>query len=441
MKAIVNGIILLPDREVRDCALLYDEKIIGITREAQADEVIDAGGAYVSPGLIDTHIHGYTGHEATDATREALCSIAHGLLQDGVTAFLPTAGANAWPVLQKTFEQTRALMGESSSAAFPGAEILGCHSEGPFINPSKKGAMNEKYIQPLDAGKILPYADVIRVLTFAPELPGGAEFIRTLKEKTDIALSMGHTNATFEQAMEAVGLGVTRVTHLFNAMSPLHHREPGVAGAALTADVYTELIADTFHVDKGLFPLIIRAKGDHLILITDTGRHIGLPDGEYEEPRWASEVETNMCSYCDLLSSDNRKQVLALIRSMLPDVFEDPELDAETPLKKIMKANSVRSYCSVETARQISELGVDKQYRRRNIVYSYNALELNILPYIAVNFDVSLHWLLGLDESVTVLAGSGETESIMKLFCFLPDDRKNIVYNAVAFAVNEGGAL
>ena len=283
MKAIVNGIILLPDREVRDCALLYDEKIIGITREARADEVIDAGGAYVSPGLIDTHIHGYTGHEATDATREALCSIAHGLLQDGVTAFLPTAGANAWPVLQKTFEQTRALMGESSSAAFPGAEILGCHSEGPFINPSKKGAMNEKYIQPLDAGKILPYADVIRVLTFAPELPGGAEFIRTLKEKTDIALSMGHTNATFEQAMEAVGLGVTRVTHLFNAMSPLHHREPGVAGAALTADVYTELIADTFHVDKGLFPLIIRAKGDHLILITDTGRHIGLPDGEYEE--------------------------------------------------------------------------------------------------------------------------------------------------------------
>ena len=142
-----------------------------------------------------------------------------------------------------------------------------------------------------------------------------------------------------------------------------------------------------------------------------------------------------------MLSSDNRKQVLALIRSMLPDVFEDPELDAETPLKKIMKANSVRSYCSVETARQISELGVDKQYRRRNIVYSYNALELNILPYIAVNFDVSLHWLLGLDESVTVLAGNGETESIMKLFCFLPEERKNIVYNAVAFAVNEGGAL
>ncbi len=165
------------------------------------------------------------------------------------------------------------------------------------------------------------------------------------------------------------------------------------------------------------------------------------PEGEFEEPRWASEVETSMCSYCDLLSSDNRKQVLKLIKSMLPDVFEDPELDAETPLKKIMKANSVRSYCSVETARQISELGVDKQYRRRNIVYSYNALELNILPYIAVNFDVSLHWLLGLDESVTVLAGNGETESIMKLFCFLPEERKNIVYNAVAFAVNEGGAL
>ncbi len=286
MKAILNGRILLPGAEVRGKALLYNERIIGLAEEetalAQASEMVDAQGAYVAPGLIDVHIHGYRGADVSDANPEGAKSMAEGILKNGVTSFLPTTLTVAWDTLETVCDQMRTLRRESIRPEFRGAEILGVHLEGPFVNPSKKGAQNADYILPPDAERLLPLCDIVRVMTFAPEMPGGDQFIRTIREKTDIALSMGHTAATFDQAMAAIGLGVTRVTHLFNAMTPLHHRDPGVVGAALNTGVYAELIADTFHVDKGLYPMLARTKGRKLVLITDALRAAGMPDGEYE---------------------------------------------------------------------------------------------------------------------------------------------------------------
>ena len=286
MKAIVHGVILLPEGEVRGRALLYDQRIVGIVGEeearAAARETIDAEGAYVAPGLIDTHTHGLMGADASDGQEEGIRRIAHGMLQAGVTSFLPTTDTKPWERLQRVFEQIRRLREESRQPAFPGAEILGCHAEGPFINLERKGAMEGQYAQPLDADKMLQNADVVRLVTFAPELPGGASFIRTLREKTDMTLSMGHSNASYDQAMAAIHLGVSRATHLFNAMSPLHHREPGVVGAALASDIFTELIADTYHVSPALYPMLIRAKGNKLVLITDSVRFAGMPEGEYQ---------------------------------------------------------------------------------------------------------------------------------------------------------------
>ena len=285
-KAIINGIILSPDGEIRGKALLFNEKILGITdtddASSIAEEVIDADGAYVSPGLIDVHIHGYKGIDVSDDDPDGIRTMAHDLLENGVTAFLPTTLTVGWPVLESICRHVRELSKESRSEAFPGAEILGLHMEGPFINPQYKGAQNGSYILAPDAGNILPYADVIKVLTLAPEMPGASDCIRTLKQKTGIALSMGHTGASFEEAMEAVGLGISRTTHLFNAMTQLVHRQPGVVGASLSSDVYTELIADTFHVSKGIYPFLVKAKKERLVLITDALRSAGMPDGEYE---------------------------------------------------------------------------------------------------------------------------------------------------------------
>ena len=286
MKAIVNGIILTPRGEIRGKALLYDQRIVGLADPGEAArraaEVLDAGGLYVSPGLIDVHIHGYGGADVSDGDPEGVRRMAACLPANGVTAFLPTTLTVAWEKLEAICRDMRTLERESAQPDFPGAQILGVHLEGPFINPAHKGAQNPDYILPPDAERILPLADIIRVITLAPEMPGAEACIRTLKERTDIAVSIGHTGASFDQALAAAAWGATRVTHLFNAMTGLHHRAPGVVGAALVSDMYTELIADTFHVDRGLYPLLIRAKGRRLVLITDALRSAGMPDGEYE---------------------------------------------------------------------------------------------------------------------------------------------------------------
>ena len=286
MKAIVNGTILLPNAETHGKALLFDEKIIGIKDEnsisGQADEIIDAEGNYISPGLVDVHIHGYKGTDVSDDDPDGVCKMAHDLLENGVTCFLPTTLTVDWAILESICRHMRELSAESKRADFPGAEIAGIHLEGPFINPQYKGAQNEDYILEPDAGKVLPFADIIKVITLAPEMPGALDCIRTLKQKTDIRLSMGHSGASFEEAMAGVGCGITRTTHLFNAMTQLIHRQPGVVGASLSSDVYTELIADTFHVSKGIYPFLTKAKKDRLVLITDALRSAGMPDGTYE---------------------------------------------------------------------------------------------------------------------------------------------------------------
>ena len=286
MKAILNGRVLLPDCEVRGKALLYGQKIISLTdpdtARAQADEIIDAQGAYVAPGLVDVHIHGYSGVDVSDNNPDDIRKMARGLLANGVTAFLPTTLTVAWETLESVCCHVRKLMEESLSPDFDGAQIAGMHMEGPFINPAKKGAQNEAYILKPDADKVLPFRDVIKVITFAPEMPGGLEFTRRLRQETNIALSIGHTSANFDQAMDAIHAGVMRSTHTFNAMTPLMHRDPGVVGAALNSDIYTELIPDTFHVNKGIFPMMTRLKGNKLVLITDALRSAGMPDGEYE---------------------------------------------------------------------------------------------------------------------------------------------------------------
>lgn len=283
MKAIVNGIIVTENGELEGKALLFDKTIVGIVdaKDCQADELIDAKGCYVCPGLVDVHIHGYLGEDTSDGKEEGLRIMAKGLLENGVTSFLPTTMTVAWPEVEVSFNQIRKLMPESRTSEFAGSEILGCHAEGPFINPDKKGAQSADNIIAPSAEKILPYKDVIKLITMAPEMPGGLEFIKQISAESDIVVSIGHTCASYEQAVEAIHAGAKHVTHTFNAMTPLNHRTPGVVGAALSQDVNCEIIADCFHVHPGLFALMHAAKGDQVILVTDCTRAGGLADGEY----------------------------------------------------------------------------------------------------------------------------------------------------------------
>lgn len=282
MKYIVNGSIILTDGIVEDRVLAYDSKICGLTTKEQIPdgaEVIDAQGGYVAPGLVDIHIHGYLGEDASDGSAEGIKKMANGIMKNGVTSWCPTTMTVSMEEINTALNVVRSLKGESKD--WDGAEILGVNLEGPYINPKKKGAQAETHIKPLDAQFVMDNADVISIATVAPEMEGGCEGIKKICEGCNVKVSIGHTDATFEAALAGIDAGATHVTHLFNAQTPLHHRNPGVVGAALLKDVYTELICDTFHVHKGLFELVAKIKGDKLVLITDCTRAGGMPDGEY----------------------------------------------------------------------------------------------------------------------------------------------------------------
>ena len=283
MKAIINGKIILTDRVVEGMALIYTDKIEGVVSADKIPagaEVIDADGGFVAPGLIDIHIHGYLGRDVCDGEEESIRTISGGLLGNGVTAYLPTTMTVDMKVIKKALEVCRSLKEESR--AWNGAQILGCHAEGPFISEAKKGAQDPKYILKPDAKFVKEYADIIKIITLAPETDT-ADFaaIREIRRDTDVLISMGHTSSDYETAKGGVAAGVGHVTHLFNAMTPLAHRAPGVVTAALDSDVSCELIADTFHVLPCFYDILWKLKGRKLCFITDCLPAGGLPYGEY----------------------------------------------------------------------------------------------------------------------------------------------------------------
>ncbi len=283
MKAIINGKIILKDKIVEGIAVLYSNVIEGILpldKIPEGTELIDAAGGYVSPGLIDLHIHGYLGKDVCDASVDSIRTISKGLLPNGVTGYLPTTMTVDMKVITAALEVCRELKEESKD--WCGSQILGVHAEGPFISEAKKGAQDPKYILKPDAEFVKKYADIIKVITLAPEEDNETfDAIREIKRDTDVVISIGHTSSDYDTAMKSIDAGVGHATHLFNAMTALAHRSPGVVGAALNSEISCELIVDTHHVNPALYDILWKIKGRKLCFITDCLPAGGLPYGEY----------------------------------------------------------------------------------------------------------------------------------------------------------------
>ncbi|MDR7079475.1 N-acetylglucosamine-6-phosphate deacetylase [Neobacillus niacini] len=251
-----------------------------------ADRVINCEQAeWVIPGMIDVHIHGAGGSDVMDGTPNALETMARLLPAEGTTSFLATTTTSP----KESIEKALTNAGEFIFAEnIPGqAEIIGIHLEGPFINKEKKGAQNEDYILEPNVELFKKWQNLsnnsIKLVTLAPELDGDLALTRHLVE-TDVIASMGHTSASFEQVKEAVEKGVSHVTHLYNGMSPLHHREPGALGGALLHnELMVELIADGIHSHPEMLKLAFQVKGpEKVVLITDSMRAKCLKNGTYD---------------------------------------------------------------------------------------------------------------------------------------------------------------
>lgn len=258
------------------CVRIESGRIVSVA----ADEGPFADGI-LAPGLVDLHIHGLLGVDAMQGA-EAVQKMAAALPRYGVTAFLPTT-MNAAP------EDIRAaLCGIRKAMELPqaGAQVLGAHMEGPFFASTHLGAQEKRYCLPPTAENFSRIAGglemILRLVTLSPELCGALDLIRQLRTQ-GVMVSAGHTGASYADMQSAMDSGLTQVTHLFNGMNGLHHRAPGVPGAALALDgLSCQLITDGVHVHPALLKLALRAKGvENLCLITDSMAACGLKDGEY----------------------------------------------------------------------------------------------------------------------------------------------------------------
>jgi len=271
----ISGRLVLEDRVAGGRITIEDGRIAAI----DLDDEPAANGPYLAPGFVDVHVHGWGGHDAM-GDPDALDGMARQLLRHGVTSFLPTALTAPIGALVAFAERVRTWLPDAPA---DGAEPLGFNLEGPFLAAARRGAHDPTHLQ-VPAGvprrTLEPLIDGLRLLTIAPELAGATDLIRWLRDR-GVATSIGHSAATIEEAQAGYDVGGTSTTHLFNAMSGVDHRAPGVAVAALLDDAaYVELIADKIHVHPALWPLITRLKPpDRLLLVSDAIALAGMGDG------------------------------------------------------------------------------------------------------------------------------------------------------------------
>ncbi len=245
-------------------------------------EILDAKRELLAPGLVDTHIHGIGGFATDDADSSSILGMSEALARIGVTSFLPTLYAGTPDKMEREIDAIVQAMGKEK-----GARIAGIHLEGPFLSPKRPGAQTADSLSLPSEAVFKAFIEhgkgQIRAMTIAPELPG-TERIAEIAKAEGIVLLMGHTDATYEEAKAAMDLGVLHATHLFNAMSPLNHKRPGVAGAAVMDDrMHCEIIADGVHVHRDLVCHVIRSKkADKVVLITDSLAPTGLGKGHFK---------------------------------------------------------------------------------------------------------------------------------------------------------------
>ena len=241
-------------------------------------EVLDAQGLYAIPGLIDIHLHGCVGHDFCDGTPQAIQAIAGYLAANGITAFSPATMTLPEDVLQRVCETAAAYRSEQ------GAMLCGITMEGPFFHEKKKGGQNGQYLRRPDAAMFARLqkasGGMLRIACIAPELDGAMPFIEEVSQQC--AVSIAHTTADYDTATKAFAAGASHVTHLFNAMPPFLHREPGVVGAAADAGATVEIICDGIHLHPSVVRTAYKIFGDdHIVLVSDSMMAAGFLDGDY----------------------------------------------------------------------------------------------------------------------------------------------------------------
>ncbi|MGL5244650.1 MAG: N-acetylglucosamine-6-phosphate deacetylase [Sarcina sp.] len=352
---IKNCNIIYLDKIENGNVLIENGKIKEINPKSDLNSsIIDGTGLYLSPGFIDVHIHGAGGHDTMDGTYESINEISKVIVTHGTTSFLPTTMTVSADDIRKAI----AAINEAKEIGTDGANVLGAHLEGPFISPKAIGAQNPDFlIQPSieNFNKIVGNNESCVVsITLAPEVNGAKELIKHLSNK-GIMVSMGHTKATYEEAMEGIRCGCRHSTHLFNAMTPLSHREPGVVGAIFDSNlITTETISDGIHISYPSLRVAYKQKGtDKVLLVSDAMMACCMPDGLYSLGGQEVEVKNGAAR---LLSGSLAGSVLTLDVA-IKNIYNNTNYSLNDIIK--MATYNAAKHCKVENKKGLIKENYD----------------------------------------------------------------------------------
>jgi len=353
------GRALTPTTEINDAGILIRDDAIeaigprsGMTLPAGAQEIVATGKTAI-PGFVDVHIHGAGGHDVMEGTSAALRSITRKVWEYGTTSLVATTVTASTDQTLRAVEGIAGYIAQQHETEEPRAEILGIHFEGPFISKKRRGVHPAEWIQQPSAETLSRFlkagAGNARILTIAPEVLGAAQCIDAARD-AGLVVSMGHTDATYEQAREAVARGAQSATHVYNAMRPFSHRDPGVIGAVLTSpEVNAELIADGVHVEEAAMKLLLLAKGAaHVTLVSDGLSATGMPDGKYTFGGFEVTVSGGVCRNAEgtlagsTLTLDRALRNIVALGVLLPDAVRMLTLNPASLLGIEFKKGSLR---------------------------------------------------------------------------------------------------
>lgn len=329
---------ILEDSMLEDYFMeVKDGVIVGFSKNEP--EEYEYLGAIVAPGLVDTHIHGYAGKDIMNAEEGALNVISKGLLECGVTSFLPTTLTDSKEKIDAALKQV-ALEYEDVE----GAKVRGIFLEGPFFTEKYKGAQNPAYMSEPKVDYLKEWIEIsdglVNKIAIAPEREGASDFIKKANAM-GVRVALGHSDASFEQAVAAVDAGANIFVHTYNGMSGLHHREPGMVGAAMSTDAISELICDGHHVNPNAANILMNAKGrDKIALITDCMSAGGMADGDYMLGEFPVRVE---CGTARLKEGGSlagsilklKEAVKNVVDWEIADIFEAIQMASLIPAKSV----------------------------------------------------------------------------------------------------------
>lgn len=364
---IIKNINAFIDGKFTKTDITIEDGIFSSLSSTASDGINDYEDFFAIPGLVDIHTHGCAGYDFSSASRDEINMMRMYYLKNGITTILPTTVALSDENIKKAVENIEAAMKDNI-----GADIAGINLEGPYLSASKCGAHDISLLKEPDIDFVNSLGKNIKVVHIAPEYTKAFDFIKKFHGKVSVA----HTSCNYETAMEAIRLGADHITHIFNAMNPIHHREPGVIGAFFDSDAYAEIICDSIHIASPLLRMMFYSYGDRLAVISDSMAATGLEDGIYKLGALDVHVKDCVATLENGTLAGSAMNIFSMMKNLI-SIGVSPETAVKSVTEIPAKSLGIDNVCGkIATGFKADIVILDRNYDIKKIIKNGTSLDI-----------------------------------------------------------------